>query len=111
MPYQIGVYSLGNDGQIPPKQESFVFESGCRSEMPFEIVPLFYRVHTHDLGVVVSGYAVINNTWYELGRMSPQQKQQFYRVNSQNLIVDPYDYLTSKCTYNTMSRNEITKAG
>lgn len=79
--------------------------------MPYDIVPIFYRVHTHSLGVVVSGYAVRNDTWYEIGRMSPQQKQQYYRVNTQSLVVDPYDYLVSKCTYNSMTRNNITNTG
>ena len=79
--------------------------------MPYKIVPLFYRVHTHSLGVVVSGYAIRNHIWYELGRMSPQQTQQYYQVNSINLVVDPYDYLASKCTYNSMTRNNITITG
>jgi len=111
MPFQVGVYTLGNDGFIPSRTKNFQFDSGCPFELPFEIVPIYYRVHTHDYGTVVSGYLVRNNTWTELGRMSPQQKQQFYPVSTKSLLVDQKDHLVSKCTYDTSSKEDVTYTG
>ncbi len=63
----MGVYTLGNDGVIPGRTKDFQFISGCKFDLSFKIIPIYYRVHTHDLGTVVSGYLVRNNSWFELG--------------------------------------------
>ena len=47
----------------------------CSHNKNYDIHPISYRVHTHDLGVVVSGYLVQNNQMIELGRMNPQMPQ------------------------------------
>ena len=51
-------------------------ESGCDFDLPYEIVPLAYRTHAHNLGKVISGYLVKSDgSVYEIGRMSPKQPQ------------------------------------
>lgn len=54
-------------------------ESGCKFQMPFELVPFAYRVHAHNLGKVISAYVVREDgSYFEIGRMSPQQPQVLY---------------------------------
>ena len=36
--------------------------------------PIAFRVHTHELGNVVSGY-LVNDEIFELGRMNPQKPE------------------------------------
>jgi hypothetical protein len=42
--------------------------------------------------------------------MSPQQKQQFYPVTTET-IIDQNDFLISKCTYDTSSKENVTFTG
>jgi hypothetical protein len=77
-------YVMGGDGFVPPHRGEFHMDTGCVLNLPYDIVPVAYRVHTHHLGDVVSGYAVLpgvkyddglGDEWFELGRMSPRQKE------------------------------------
>jgi len=111
LPYQVGVYNIGNNGFIPPKQESFKFESACLFEAPYEIVPIFYRTHAHNIINVMSIYTIKNESWIELGRMSPHQPQAFYPVTSKDIVVGHNDLIAARCTINSMDRDEITYTG
>ena len=48
--------------------------------------PIVYRVHTHELGVVLSSYIVQNNQMIELGRMDPQKAQVIILINFEKKI-------------------------
>jgi peptidylglycine monooxygenase len=50
-------------------------DSGCPIELEYDIVPIAYRTHAHNIIRVISGYALKNSEWIELGRMSPKQPQ------------------------------------
>ena len=72
-------------------------ENACVYNKTFDIIPISYRTHSHNLvkkissqkfvyfdykmiffdmkGIVTSGYVIRNNEWIELGRMSPKQPQ------------------------------------
>lgn len=65
------------------------------------IHPFAYRVHTHSLGKVVSGYSVNMqrkaDIWTLLGKQNPQTHQSFYPVmNNVTMIGD--DILAARCT-------------
>ncbi len=50
-------------------------ENACVYNKTFDIIPINYRTHSHNLGYVTSGYVIRNKEWIELGRMSPKQPQ------------------------------------
>lgn len=110
MPYQAGVYLLGTGGQIEPRSITKM-ESSCQLLENKTIYPFAYRVHTHSLGRVVSGYVIKaeNNKWIELGKMDPQKPQMFYPIHSKDPI-NQYDILAARCTMKS-NRDRITYIG
>ncbi len=52
-------------------------DSGCKYKLNFDIVPIAYRTHAHNIIRVISGYKIRkeDKKWIELGRMSPLQPQ------------------------------------
>lgn len=47
----------------------------CHYGIGPEMHPFAFRVHTHKLGFVVTGYRVRNNKWHLIGKGDPQQPQ------------------------------------
>lgn len=111
LPYQTGVYTLGDNGQIPAKHERYHMDSGCRLKLNYDIVPIFYRTHAHNIIPVISGYLIKGDEWTELGRMSPKQPEAFYDVTYSDQIVRKGDWLASRCTANSMDREKTTYTG
>lgn len=94
---------LGTDGIIPPLSLEH-FETICPIDENKVIYPFAFRVHTHQLGKVVSGYRIRNKQWKLLGRHDPLKPQMFYPVNNTEPIVMG-DILAARCTmYNTRDR-------
>lgn len=69
-----------------------------------------YRVHTHHLGKVVSGYRVRNGQWTLIGRQSPQLPQAFYPVEHP-VDVSFGDILAARCVFTGEGRTEVTHIG
>nr|XP_020037531.1 peptidyl-glycine alpha-amidating monooxygenase-like isoform X3 [Castor canadensis] len=69
-----------------------------------------YRVHTHHLGKVVSGYRVRNGQWTMIGRQSPQLPQAFYPVEHP-VDVSFGDILAARCVFTGEGRTEATHIG
>jgi hypothetical protein len=111
LPYQAGVYTLVDNGYIPAKYEKFHIDNACTVKLNYDILPIFYRVHAHSIMNVISGYLIREKEWIELGRYSPKQTQAFYPVYNKNQIIHRGDYLASRCTANSMSRNSTTYTG
>ena len=110
-------------------------DSACTVKLNYDILPIFYRVHSHSIMSVISGYLIRDDKeWIELGRYSPKQPQvctyeinlqyesflfelfnffekAFYPVTHTNEIVHQGDYLASRCTANSMDRNSTTYTG
>lgn len=120
LPYQVGVYTLGDNGHIPPRQEKFHLDAGCKFHFAYDIVPINYRTHAHNIIPVISAYVVKRKKglengnkykWIEIGRMSPKQPEQFYDVTNKDIIVNKNDYLVSRCTANSLDRDFVTHTG
>lgn len=113
LPYQVGVYNIGNNGFIPPKRKDFKFEASCVHKKSYDMVPIFYRTHAHSIIDVMSIYLLKKNQleWIELGRMSPHQPQMFYPVTNKDMIVENGDIIAARCTINSMERNSVTRTG
>lgn len=109
-PKQAGFYVLGNYGYIPPLVKNFHMESACEYRKENTIYPIGYRTHSHNLGVVTSGYRLRNGIWTEIGRMSPQLPQTFYDVTHNGIDIKKGDILAARCTM-TSDREEITAIG
>ncbi|PNJ80585.1 PAM isoform 4, partial [Pongo abelii] len=69
-----------------------------------------YRVHTHHLGKVVSGYRVRNGQWTLIGRQSPQLPQAFYPVEHP-VDISFGDLLAARCVFTGEGRTEATHIG
>ncbi|RUS72763.1 hypothetical protein EGW08_019481 [Elysia chlorotica] len=110
-PMQAGYLILANVGFIPPKQQAFPVESYCQYNADFPIYPIGYRTHSHELGYVTSGYRVRGGEWMEIGRMSPQLPQTMYNVSNPGMEIKQGDMLASRCTMNSMDRDDTTHIG
>lgn len=105
---QAGVLLLGTAGTIPPMSVENM-ETTCPIDEDKVIHPFAFRVHTHQLGKVVSGYRIRNNDWTLLGRRNPMKPQMFYPINNTDPIVAG-DILAARCTM-LSTRRRITYIG
>ncbi|XP_020818089.1 peptidylglycine alpha-hydroxylating monooxygenase [Drosophila serrata] len=108
-----GTLLLGTDGAIPAMKTEHL-ETACEINEKKVLHPFAYRVHTHGLGKVVSGYRVRSNSdgvqeWLQLGKRDPLTPQMFYNASSTEPIVEG-DTIAVRCTLQS-TRNRVTKVG
>jgi len=104
VPKLAGVYMTVTGGYLQPNSKEY-FEAACELQEDTVITPFAYRVHTHKLGKVNSGYVVRNDpivgdadqTWIEIGRRSPQLPQMFNPISG-NFTIRKGDTIASRCT-------------
>ncbi|XP_022176831.1 peptidylglycine alpha-hydroxylating monooxygenase [Myzus persicae] len=111
---QAGVYLLATNGRVPPNAIEHMETSCPLFEIGKVIHPFAYRVHTHELGKVVSGYRVKNinkevQKWDLLGKRDPMTPQMFYPIEN-NITVESGDILAARCTMESR-RNTVTRIG
>ncbi|XP_010008578.1 PREDICTED: peptidyl-glycine alpha-amidating monooxygenase [Nestor notabilis] len=94
---------------IPPGEKAVDADIACHYKR-FPMHLFAYRVHTHRLGKVVSGYRVRNGQWTLIGRQSPQLPQAFYPV--ERLVDVSYDdILAARCVFSGEGRTTETHIG
>ncbi|KAM3940677.1 peptidyl-glycine alpha-amidating monooxygenase isoform 3-T5 [Leptodactylus fuscus] len=109
-PLIAGIYLLMSmDTVIPPGEKAVNSDIACAYEKP-TMHPFAYRVHTHQLGQVVSGFRIRNGKWSLIGRQSPQLPQAFYPVE-EPLDVRPGDILAARCLFTGQGRTSNTFIG
>lgn len=109
--YFAGIYLVAAGGPpIPPKEKEFDMNMGCKYTVGPQMHPFAFRVHTHKLGYVVTGYRVRQGKWHLIGKGDPRQPQAFYHVDSEESLVSG-DALAARCTYNSMKRDHTTFIG
>jgi peptidylglycine monooxygenase len=79
-PKLAGVYMTATQGRFPAGITTKA-EAACRLNTDLTIHPFAFRVHTHALGKVVTGWKVSPNMeWTLLGKDDPQLPQMFNPV-------------------------------
>ncbi|GFY59349.1 peptidyl-glycine alpha-amidating monooxygenase B [Trichonephila inaurata madagascariensis] len=103
---------LADSARIPPRKPKYHVDVNCKFEEAYDIHPFAYRVHTHKLGVVVTGYYLhpLNNSWTMLAKGNPQWPQAFYPMQRKHTITHG-DILAARCTYNSSDMNYAVKIG
>ncbi|XP_059089054.1 peptidylglycine alpha-hydroxylating monooxygenase-like [Tigriopus californicus] len=97
-PKNAGVFYLGTNGRLPAKTTTFM-DSACALYENKVIHPFAFRVHTHGLGRVVSGWKVVGkNQWTLLGKEDPQLPQMFYPVSNNSTLITKGDTIAARCT-------------
>ncbi|XP_074668952.1 peptidyl-glycine alpha-amidating monooxygenase isoform X5 [Strix aluco] len=94
---------------IPPGEKVVDADIACHYKR-FPMHLFAYRVHTHRLGKVVSGYRVRNGQWTLIGRQSPQLPQAFYPVEHP-VDVSYDDVLAARCVFSGEGRTTETHIG
>ncbi|XP_044518512.1 peptidyl-glycine alpha-amidating monooxygenase [Gracilinanus agilis] len=109
-PLIAGMYLMMSvDTVIPPGEKVINADISCHyKKYPMHLFA--YRVHTHHLGKVVSGYRVRNGQWTLIGRQSPQLPQAFYPVEHP-VDVSFGDILAARCVFSGEGRTEETHIG
>ncbi|XP_010830271.1 PREDICTED: peptidyl-glycine alpha-amidating monooxygenase isoform X3 [Bison bison bison] len=109
-PLIAGMYLMMSvDTVIPPGGKVVNSDISCHyKKYPMHVFA--YRVHTHHLGKVVSGYRVRNGQWTLIGRQSPQLPQAFYPVE-RPVDVSFGDILAARCVFTGEGRTEVTHIG
>ncbi|KAL6040357.1 hypothetical protein STEG23_033872, partial [Scotinomys teguina] len=109
-PLIAGMYLMMSvDTVIPPGEKVVNSDIACHYKM-YPMHVFAYRVHTHHLGKVVSGYRVRNGQWTLIGRQSPQLPQAFYPVEHP-VDVAFGDILAARCLFTGEGRTEATHIG
>ncbi|XP_041327058.1 peptidyl-glycine alpha-amidating monooxygenase isoform X3 [Pyrgilauda ruficollis] len=94
---------------IPPGKKVVDADIACHyKRSPMHLFA--YRVHTHRLGKVVSGYRVRNGQWTLIGRQSPQLPQAFYPVKYP-IDISYDDILAARCVFSGEGRTTETHIG
>ncbi|XP_039561619.1 peptidyl-glycine alpha-amidating monooxygenase isoform X4 [Passer montanus] len=94
---------------IPPGKKVVDADVACHyKRSPMHLFA--YRVHTHRLGKVVSGYRVRNGQWTLIGRQSPQLPQAFYPVKYP-IDISYDDILAARCVFSGEGRTTETHIG
>lgn len=99
---------LGTGGSIPPLSIEHM-ETTCAIREDKVIHPFAFRVHTHALGKVVSGWRIRDGKWTLLGRRDPLKPQMFYPLNNTDPITFG-DTLAARCTM-LSNRTWLTRIG
>ncbi|XP_040842047.1 peptidyl-glycine alpha-amidating monooxygenase isoform X18 [Ochotona curzoniae] len=109
-PLIAGMYLMMSvDTVIPPGEKVVNSDISCHYQnYPMHVFA--YRVHTHHLGKVVSGYRLRNGQWTLIGRKSPQLPQAFYPVEHP-VDVTFGDILAARCVFTGEGRTEATHIG
>ncbi|XP_020650073.3 peptidyl-glycine alpha-amidating monooxygenase isoform X2 [Pogona vitticeps] len=109
-PMIAGMYlMMAMDTVIPPGEKVVNSDIACHYKM-YPMHVFAYRVHTHHLGKVVSGYRVRDGQWTPIGRQSPQLPQAFYPV--ENPVEIKYgDVLAARCVFTGEGRSSQTYIG
>ncbi|XP_066923969.1 peptidyl-glycine alpha-amidating monooxygenase B-like [Clytia hemisphaerica] len=111
--YFAGIYLLQNmHTSIPPHQKKFHMSAECRyrNKEGMKMHAFRFRVHSHKIGTVISGYLLRDGKYTLIGKGDPQRPQAFNKVDNEVDIQDG-DIVVAQCTYNSMERNRITKHG
>nr|APL97852.1 peptidylglycine alpha-amidating monooxygenase variant 3 [Castor fiber] len=109
-PLIAGMYLMMSVDTVIPAGEKVVnSDISCHYKM-YPMNVFAYRVHTHHLGKVVSGYRVRNGQWTMIGRQSPQLPQAFYPVEHP-VDVSFGDILAARCVFTGEGRTEATHIG
>lgn len=109
-PLIAGMYLMMSvDTVIPPGEKEVNADISCQYKM-YPMHVFAYRVHTHHLGKVVSGYRVRNGQWTLIGRQNPQLPQAFYPVEHP-VDVTFGDILAARCVFTGEGRTEATHIG
>ncbi|XP_037386009.1 peptidyl-glycine alpha-amidating monooxygenase isoform X3 [Talpa occidentalis] len=108
-PLIAGMYLMMSVDTVIPAGEKVNSDISCHyKKYPMHVFA--YRVHTHHLGKVVSGYRVRNGQWSLIGRQSPQLPQAFYPVEHP-VDVSFGDILAARCVFTGEGRTEATRIG
>ncbi|XP_062985630.1 peptidyl-glycine alpha-amidating monooxygenase isoform X5 [Elgaria multicarinata webbii] len=109
-PMIAGMYLMMSvDTVIPPGEKAVNADIACHYKM-YPMHLFAYRVHTHHLGKVVSGYRIRDGQWTLIGRQSPQLPQAFYPV--ENPVEIKYgDTLAARCVFTGEGRSSETYIG
>ncbi|XP_053330543.1 peptidyl-glycine alpha-amidating monooxygenase isoform X5 [Spea bombifrons] len=109
-PLIAGIYLMMSvDTVIPPGEKAVNADIACAYNRP-TMHPFAYRVHTHHLGQVVSGYRIRHGKWTLIGRQSPQLPQAFYPIEH-SLDVSAGDILAARCLFTGEGRTTETRIG
>jgi len=114
LPKTAGIYLLQSGGYVGAFRQEY-FDSACEIYENVEITPFAFRVHTHKLGLVNSGYVVklssnfTQQKWVEIGRRSPHLPQIFLPIKN-HIVVKTGDILAARCTMNN-TRNYTVFVG
>ncbi|XP_053422325.1 peptidyl-glycine alpha-amidating monooxygenase isoform X6 [Nycticebus coucang] len=109
-PLIAGMYLMMSVDTVIPAGEKVVNSDISCHYKNYPMHVFAYRVHTHRLGKVVSGYRVRNGQWALIGRQSPQLPQAFYPVEHP-VDVSFGDLLAARCVFTGEGRTEATHIG
>jgi len=107
-PKAAGVYYSGTSGRFPARTTTHS-EAACELTTDQEIHPFAFRVHTHGLGTVVSGWKVTPNMeWTLLGKKDPQLPQMFYPVDDNTITMKKGDKMATRCTMENFKSSAVS---
>ena len=96
-PKQAGVFLMWTRGSIPAHSVTEMDVTCPMEEKNKVIHPFAFRVHTHELGQVVSGWKVNKKLeWSLIGKADPQIPQMFFPVKNDTIAVKAGEFMGKK---------------
>ena len=97
-PRSAGIYWTATGGRFPAQATTHA-ETACKIRTHVPLHPFAFRVHTHKLGRVVSGFKVTEDMeWTLIGKEDPQLPQMFFPVPDDQITLNDGETLASRCT-------------
>ena len=82
-----------------PVNQTTKAEAACAIKTNLILHPFAFRVHTHALGKIVSGWKVSPDmNWTLLGKDDPQLPQMFNSIEKNTMTLTRGDIIASRCT-------------
>uniref|UniRef100_A0A0K0FFE0 Peptidylglycine monooxygenase n=1 Tax=Strongyloides venezuelensis TaxID=75913 RepID=A0A0K0FFE0_STRVS len=108
--YLADVFLFAGGIPIPPRQPQFQENMSCIYSGKTTLHPFAFRVHTHKMGRVVSGYFKHNKKWTQIGRRNPQWPQLFQKITN-DMEINKGDLLAATCRFDSSNEEEQVNIG
>ncbi|KAH9499189.1 hypothetical protein Btru_004368 [Bulinus truncatus] len=109
--YVAGIYFMvSNSFLIPKGQTAYPVDISCPYNQKNNMTIFAVRGHTHNLGVVVSGYTNNGTSTRLIKKINPQWPQTFYPLEDY-IEVKQGDAVFSRCTYNSTLATRAVSVG
>ncbi|RDD43780.1 Peptidyl-glycine alpha-amidating monooxygenase A [Trichoplax sp. H2] len=107
--YSAGMYDFASNYFVIRPHSTAKDDLACRYNQPYELHPFAFRVHAHQIGVLISGYIVRDGKWILIGESDPRKPNAFFPIQKE-ITIKKDDLLFVRCVFKS-NRDRPTYLG